>query len=129
MSTFAAPSSPAAYRSSAILTASPGQLVVMLYDGAGRFLHQASVAMTAGDIVTSHNKLVRAEEIVRHLRSTLDMDQGQVAARLQAIYTFSLSHLRQARLDQDPRKLDEVADLLGRLRESWAAIADQAEAA
>ena len=125
MSPYAPTASPNAYRASSVLTASPGQLVVMLYDGARRFLQQASVAMADKQIVLAHNKLTRAEDIIRHLRSTLDMDQGQIAERLQSIYTFSLSHLRQARLDQDPRKIDEVADMLGRLRESWAAIADQ----
>ena len=77
MSTYAATYSPNAYRASAVLTASPGQLIVMLYDGARRFLHQASVAMGEGDIPAAHNKLTRAEEIIRHLRNTLDMDQGE----------------------------------------------------
>ncbi|MGA9857113.1 MAG: flagellar export chaperone FliS [Solirubrobacteraceae bacterium] len=125
MSTYAATYSPNAYRASSVLTASPGQLVVMLYDGARRFLHQASVAMADGQIVLAHNKLTRAEDIIRHLRSTLDLDQGLVAERLQSIYTFSLSHLRQARLDQDPQKIEQVSEMLGRLRESWATIADQ----
>ncbi len=126
MSTYAATYSPNAYRASAVLTASPGQLVVMLYDGARRFLHQGAAAMGEHQIVVAHNKLTRAEDIIRHLRSTLDMDQGQIAERLQSIYTFSLSHLRQARLDQDPKKIEEVNELLGKLRESWAAIADNA---
>ncbi|HTU97897.1 MAG TPA: flagellar export chaperone FliS [Solirubrobacteraceae bacterium] len=127
MSTYAAysPNANASYRASAVLTASPGQLVVMLYDGARRFLHQAAVAMGDHDIATAHNKLTRAEDIIRHLRSTLDMDQGELPVRLQSIYTFSLSHLRQARLDQDPSKVLEIDDMLGKLRESWAAIADQ----
>ena len=125
MSTYAATYSPNAYRASAVLTASPGQLVVMLYDGARRFLHQASVAMGERDVPVAHNKLTRAEEIIRHLRNTLDMDQGELPARLQSIYTFSLSHLRQARLDQDPAKILEIDEMLGKLRESWAAIADQ----
>jgi flagellar protein FliS len=85
--------------------------------------------MGSGDVPGAHNKLVRAENILRHLRSTLDLDQGQVADRLQAIYTFSLSHLRQGRLEQDAGKIDEVAGMLGRLRASWAAIAEQVEAA
>jgi flagellar protein FliS len=125
MSTYAATYSPNAYRASAVLTASPGQLIVMLYDGARRFLHQASVAMGDHDIPAAHNKLTRAEDIIRHLRNTLDMEQGEIAARLQSIYTFSLAHLRQARLDQDPSKILEIDDILGKVRESWAAIADQ----
>jgi flagellar protein FliS len=126
MSTYAATHSPKAYRASAVLTASPGQLVVMLYDGARRFLRQGSAAMAEREIVVAHNKVTRAEEIIRHLRSTLDMDQGEISQRLQSIYTFSLSHLRQARLDQDPKKIDEINELLSNLRDSWAAIADNA---
>jgi flagellar protein FliS len=103
--TYAATYSPNAYRASAVLTASPGQLIVMLYDGARRFLHQAAVAMGERDIPAAHNKLTRAEDIIRHLRNTLDMDQGELPARLQSLYTFSLSHLRQARLDQDPNTI------------------------
>jgi flagellar secretion chaperone FliS len=125
MSTYAATYSPNAYRSSAVMTASPGQLVVMLYDGARRFLNQASVAMNDGNVAVAGNKLTRAEDIIRHLRNTLDMNQGEIAARLQSIYTFSRSHLRQARLDQSADKVMEIDDILGKLRESWAAIADQ----
>jgi flagellar secretion chaperone FliS len=125
MSTYAATHSPNAYRSSAVLTASPGQLVVMLYDGARRFLNQAAVAMEERDIPGAHNKLTRAEDIIRQLRNALDMTQGELSARLQSIYTFSLSHLRQARLDQNPAKILEIDEILGKLRESWAAIADQ----
>jgi len=123
MSTYAATKSQSAYRASSILTATHGQLVVMLYDGASRFLSQASVAMGEREVVAAHNKLTRAENIIRHLRNTLDLEQGQIAERLQSIYTFALGHLRQARLDQSPGKVDEVNELLGKLRESWAAIA------
>lgn len=115
---------PNAYRANAVLTASHGQQIVMLYDGARRFLFQAATAMSEGQNLAAHNKLTRAEDIVRHLRSTLDMDQGELPSRLNAIYTFSLSHLRQGRIDQDPAKLDAVSDLLGRLRDAWAAVAD-----
>jgi flagellar protein FliS len=122
MSTYA-PKTPDAYRANAVLTASHEQLIVALYDGARRFLHQASVAMSDKQIPAAHFKQRRAEDILRHLRDTLDMEQGQLAERLYAIYSFCLEHLRQARLEQNPRKLDQVNDLLGQLRESWAAIA------
>lgn len=122
MSTYA-PQSSGAYRANSILTASSEQLVVALYDGARRFLYQASIAMADKDIATAHFKQKRAEDILRHLRATLDMEQGEIAERLQAIYSFCIEHLRQARLHQDPRKLDEVSEILGKLRESWAVIA------
>ncbi|HET8977309.1 MAG TPA: flagellar export chaperone FliS [Solirubrobacteraceae bacterium] len=125
MNTYA-PNSPIAYQANSVLTASHGQQIVMLYDGARRFLRQASVAMSDGQLVAAHNKLTMAEEIIRHLRGTLDTSQGQLPDRLNAIYTFSLNHLRQARLEQDPARLHEVDDLLGRLRQAWAAVVGDA---
>jgi flagellar protein FliS len=115
--------SPSAYRANAVMTASPGQLVVMLYDGARRFLHQASVAMGDRQAELAHRKLSSAEDIVRHLRNTLDMEQGEVSVRLNSIYTFCLRQMSEARLGQDPAKLTAVDRLLGQLRDSWNSIA------
>jgi flagellar protein FliS len=120
--------SPQAYRQSAVLSASPGELVVMLYDAARRFLRQASVAMGEGQIERAHNSLRRAELIVAHLDGTLDHDQGQLPERLHSIYQFCLAHLNRGRMGQDVRMLEEVSNLLGELREAWAEVADQPEA-
>jgi len=116
---------PNAYRESAVLSAPPEMLVVMLYDGARRFLFQAGVAMRDGQIELSHRKLRRAEDIIHHLRDALDMDQGEISERLESIYLFCLRHLQQARFDRDASKLEQVSNLLGELREAWAAIAGQ----
>jgi flagellar protein FliS len=97
----------------------------MLYDGAGRFLRQAATAMQAGEVELAHNTLRRAEMIIAHLDTVLDYDQGgQLAQRLHSIYRFCLTHLNKARMEQDPRKLEEVGELLGELRSSWAEIAN-----
>jgi flagellar secretion chaperone FliS len=114
--------SPSVYRESAVLTASPEQLVVMLYDGARRFLYQAAVATRNEHVELAHRKLRRAEAIISHLRNTLDMDQGEVPARLQAIYLFCNRHLNEARVQRDPQKIEQVSDLLGELRDAWSAI-------
>ena len=79
---------PNAYRENAIMTASPEQLVVMLYDGAGRFLRQAEGSMLDGSWLQASEKLSRAEAIIDELLATLDMDAGEVADRLQSIYVF-----------------------------------------
>jgi flagellar protein FliS len=115
--------SPQAYRESAVLTAPPERLVVMLYDGAGRFLFQAATAMREGDVPTAHARLRRAERIVEHLLATLDMSQGEIAGKLEAIYVFCLQLLAEGRMGQDPAKLDKVGELLGELRGAWAQIA------
>lgn len=117
--------SPQAYRESAVLTAPPERLVVMLYDGARRFLHQAATAMRDGDVPTAHERLRRAERIVEHLLATLDMSQGEIAERLEAIYAFCLQQLSEARVRQDPAQLETVGSLLGELREAWAELAGE----
>jgi flagellar protein FliS len=115
--------SPQAYRESAVLTAPPERLVVMLYDGARRFLQQAATAMREGDMPTAHDRLRRGERIVEHLLATLDMSQGDIAARLEAIYVFCLQLLAEGRMRQEPARLDSVGELLGGLREAWAQLA------
>ena len=120
--------SPQAYRQNAVLSASPGELVVMLYDGARRFLRQATVAMGDGEVERAHNALRRAELIIGHLDGTLDHDQGQISERLHSIYQFCLAHLNRGRMGQDTRMLEEVSNLLGELREAWAEVADQPKA-
>ena len=114
-----------AYRDSAILTAPPERLVVMLYDGANRFLLQGASAMRAGDLTVTNDRLRRAEAIVNELRATLDMSAGQVASNLESIYAFCQRLLLDARLKQDPDKIDHVAGLLGELRDAWDKVAGQ----
>jgi flagellar secretion chaperone FliS len=116
-----------AYRRGEVLAATPGQLVVLLYDGARRFLRQASMAMRAGEVERAHKTLRRAEMIIGHLDNTLDFEQGEIAQRLHAIYTFCLAHLNEARMGQDAAKVDEVSELLGELRDAWAQVAAEVE--
>jgi flagellar protein FliS len=117
---------PRAYRESAVLSAQPEQLIVMLYDGARRFLGQAAIAMGDGQVELAHRKLRRTEDILLHLREVLDMEQGgEIATRLQSIYVFCQSYLLKARLDRDPAKIDRVSAMLGELRDAWATIEQQ----
>jgi flagellar secretion chaperone FliS len=113
---------PNAYRENSILTASPEQLVVMLYDGAGRFLRQAEGSMIDGSWLQASEKLSRAEAIIDELLATLDMDAGEVADRLQSIYVFCKMRLIEARIERDPVRVDQVARLLAELRDAWSQV-------
>ena len=114
----------AAYRQQSVLTATPGQLVVMLYDGCLRFLHQAAFAMRDDDMAVAGNRLSRAEAIIDELLTTLDLEQGGViASRLQGIYVFCNKQLIEARMNNDADIIDTVSGLLAELRESWAQVA------
>jgi flagellar protein FliS len=113
-----------AYKQQSILTATPGQLVVMLYDGCLRFLHQAAHAMRESDRPAATTRLRRAEAIITELLVTLDADKGgEIAERLQGIYTFSRQQLRKAELEQDADVVDQVAGYMSELRDAWAQLA------
>ena len=122
MATFAAPNH---YKQQSILTAPPGRLVVMLYDGCLRFLFQSAYAMREGDKLNSQDRMRRAEAIIDELTVTLDHERGgEIAGRLQGIYAFCRKHLIEASIEQNPAKIEEVSELLTELRDAWAEIAD-----
>ena len=96
----------------------------MLYDGCLRFLNQAAHSLRHGNLAEAGTRLRRAEAIVEELLSTLDLEQGGViASRLQGIYVFCVRHLMEARLERDAAKIENVAELLSELRDSWVEIA------
>ncbi len=114
---------PQAYKESAILTAPPERLVVMLYDGIRRFLYQAAVAMREGNIEATNSRLQRAEAIIDELNNTLDMSAGEVASNLRSLYVFSKRHLMQARLKRSPEMIEEVSKILDTVGDAWRQIA------
>jgi flagellar protein FliS len=116
-------SSHASYRESAILTAPPEQLVIMLYDGTHRFLLQAAAAMRDGRAAEAGERLGRATAIIDELQGTLDLSVGGIAERLSGIYVFCRRHLAEGLCERDPEKLDRVDGLLRELREAFAQAA------
>jgi flagellar protein FliS len=118
-----ASSSHASYRESAILTAPPEQLVIMLYDGVHRFLLQAVAAMREGRVAEAGERLGRATAIIDELQSTLDLSVGVVAERLSGIYVFCRRHLAEGLCEREPEKLERVDALLRELRDAWAQAA------
>jgi flagellar secretion chaperone FliS len=111
--------SPRAYRQNAVLSASPGQLILELYDGARRFLRQASEAMGEHQVERAHNALRRAELIIAHLDEVIDDEQGEISSHLHAVYAVYLSELERARRQQDRGRIELVSRLLGQLRDAW----------
>jgi flagellar protein FliS len=113
----------AAYREQAVLTATPGQLVVLLYEGAARFLRQADVALGEGAIAHAHERLNRAEAIIDELLATLDMSHGRIAENLEGLYVFWKRCLWEVRLEHDRDKLARVVAMISELGEAWTQIA------
>jgi len=112
------------YEETAVTTQNRGRLVVMLYDGAIRFLKQALRALQAGDLEAKGQNIVKAREIIFELNTVLDMDAGQeLAQNLRTLYNFMNKHLTQANISNDPLMIREVIGLMEELNQGWRAIA------
>lgn len=114
-----------AYTAAAVMTASPEQLVSMLYDGAIRFLRQAAAAARAGRRDVARQRLRSAHAIIQELSTSLDLRQGELAARLHAIYRFCSRHLIESTAASNPDGYEEVAALLAELRSAWEQAAER----
>jgi flagellar protein FliS len=112
------------YRQTQVQSRTPLELVVMLYDGALKFLHQARAAIERGDIAARRDASSRALAIINELQSTLNMAEGgEIARRLDELYGFANARILQAAADNSVVPLDEAIRVLGMLRESWVTIA------
>src|SRR5437879_3867676 len=105
-----------AYAEASVMTAPPGRLVVMLYDGGIRFLLQSAVAMRAGDTGRARDRMRRAEAIIDELNLSLDMKYGELSKSLRSIYLFCKRMLREANLKQESMRIDAAVRLLTDLR-------------
>ena len=111
----------AAYNNSKILTASPAELTLMLYDGAIKFANIAIMAIEKHDIEKAHNNIVKTERIILEFQATLD-DKYPVAKDLDAVYTYLIQRLREANLKKDPEILEEVLKHLRTMRDTWKEV-------
>lgn len=114
------------YKTQQIMTASGTKLVAMLYDKAIKSLNEAIRAIEAKDVQARWNANLRAQEILMHLASTLDHENGgEIARNLDRLYRFMLNRLLWVDLDNDPAPAQEVIGLLEPLRQSWHELAGQ----
>lgn len=100
-------------------TASPGELVVMMYHGAIRFLSIARTRLESGDLESGHRSILRAQEIILELMISVDVGAGPVARNLFDLYEFMHRHLVQANVKKDAAMIGEVIGLLRELVPAW----------
>jgi flagellar secretion chaperone FliS len=114
------------YRKTQTETAAPGELVVMLYRGASRFLASAIQALEVKDLQTGSNQLLRAQAVINELLETLDLKRGgEIAQNLNNIYEYMNFRLVDANMRKDAAPAREVEHLLRELLPSWEQIARQ----
>lgn len=108
------------YRKQQIETASPEEVLIMLYDGAIRFLNVARKAIEEKDIEKSHNNLMKAQNIIIEFMNSLDMELGgEIAFNLYRLYEYLHHRLVQANIKKDVAMVDEVLDHLKSLKATW----------
>ncbi|SNX53110.1 flagellar export chaperone FliS [Thermoanaerobacterium sp. RBIITD] len=106
------------YKQNSIMTASPEELVLMLYNGVIRFIEEAKLAIKDKNIEKAHNSIMRAQDIVLELMATLDM-QYDISKNLYNIYEYISRRLVEANLKKDTEALDEVKTLVSDLKDTW----------
>ena len=115
-----------AYRRTEAQSASPMQLIVMLYDGALRFLSEAQAAQAAGDMPRRAHALRRVGAILAECHSTLDLEKGgDVAKELDRLYSYLSERLLDVNVKKDATAIDEMHRLLTPVRNAFAEAAAQ----
>jgi flagellar protein FliS len=113
------------YRKTATTTASPGELVLMLYDGALRFMTAAELGFQEENFARRdeaiHNNIQRTQAIITELQATLNMEAGGAfSENLYRLYDFMQDHLNQANREKDVQKIKVVAGFMQDIRDAWA---------
>ena len=112
------------YQKNKILTASPAEVTLMLYEGAIKFCNMAIIAIKNKDIEKAHVNIKKAQRIIEEFRNTLDR-QYPVAEDFDRIYVYLLKQLLHANIKKDPEILEEVNGHLRMLRDTWKEVMKQ----
>lgn len=117
----------AAYANSKIMTASPAELTLMLYEGAIKFCNIAIVAIEKKDIEKAHNNITKVENIITEFQATLD-HKYPVAEDFDNVYKYLQQRLVEANMKKDTEILEEVLKHLRTMRDTWKEVMNQAGA-
>jgi len=109
------------YRTTAVQTARPGKLLLMLYDGLILSLKQARQCIEQGNHSEAHHCLIKAQDIITELMCTLNMDY-EISASLYQLYDYFKARLIQANIRKDAQVIDEVQSFVTELRDTWASV-------
>ena len=109
-----------------VMTATPEQLQMMLYDGAIRFAEQGRAALEARDYEKSYTMISRVQKIIAEMSSSLKRDvHPELCDRLAALYTYAYKKLIEANVGHNVAALDEALELLRYQRETWSLLLEQ----
>ena len=111
----------ATYANNKVLTASPADLVLMLYEGAIKFCNIAIIAVEEKDIEKAHKNIMKVQNIILEFQATLDYKYA-TAKDFNEVYTYLLQRLREANVKKDKEILEEVLKHLRTMRDTWKEV-------
>lgn len=117
----ALPNAYSQYNNNKVMTASPAELTLMLYEGAIKFCNIAEIAIEQKDIQKAHTNIMKVQRIIDYLRQTLDMKYA-VAQDFENIYVYLSERLVMANLKKDKEILEEVNTHLHSVRDTWKEV-------
>ncbi len=117
----ALPSAYEKYNNSKVMTASPAELTLMLYDGAIKFSNIAIMAIEENNIEKANNNIIKVQRIIEEFRSTLDR-KYPVAQDFDRVYVYLLRRLLEANMKKDKSILEEVNMHLRSMRDTWKEV-------
>lgn len=111
----------AAYAQSKVMTASPAELTLMLYDGAIKFCNIAIMGVQEKDIEKAHIHIIKVERILQEFLNTLDY-KYPVAKDFENVYNYLIRRLHEANMRKDEEILQEVLKHLRTMRDTWKEV-------
>ncbi len=111
----------AAYQNNKIKTANKAELTLMLYDGAIKFCNKAKVAIEEGNIQESNNNIIKAENVIVELRTSLNK-KYPVAEDFERVYDYVYRRLIEANIHKDKEVLEDAIGIIREMRETWIEV-------
>ena len=112
-----------AYQDTTVTTQNKGRLIILLYDGAIKFMKLAIKELEANNYEAKGRYISRAQNIISELNAVLDMDAGgEISTNLRKLYCFMNTRLSEANTKRDPQIIREVVTLMEELNQGWKTI-------
>ncbi|CAM3212980.1 flagellar export chaperone FliS [Sporolactobacillus spathodeae] len=111
------------YQQNSVMTATPGELTLMLYNGCIKFIRQARLAINEKNLADKNTYLKKAQRIIRELMVTLDQKQP-ISDEMMRLYDYIYRRMIDANVKNDPAILDEVEGLVTDFRDAWKQVID-----
>lgn len=111
----------AAYANNKVATASPGELTLMLYEGAIKFANLAIVAIEENDIIKAHKNIIKVQNIIQEFQSSLNHNYP-VAKDFDNVYSYLMQRLLEANVKKDKEIMVEILKHLRTMRDTWKEV-------